>query len=164
MARTFEFVLYFVKCDMVAHDTWTDYYYYKHYWPIFKARGVIVTDQQCYVIKLINIKHRINAQSVSRRSLVAAESTLQQPMQPARDRPLFLCGFWMCISIKDWNKIVPQFFGGLTLTFDYLVLFLRYLTWKFGFGSVCQYCRLEYIVPHFLDPPLPQIKLGGPSQ
>ena len=54
----------------------------------------------------------INAQSASLRSLVAAESTLQQPMQPARDHPLFLCGFWMCIlSIVDWNKSVPQFLG-----------------------------------------------------
>ena len=32
----------------------------------------------------------INAQSVSLHSLVAAESTLQQPMQPARDHPLFV--------------------------------------------------------------------------
>ena len=46
----------------------------------------------------------INAQSASLRSSVAAESTLQQPMQPARDQPLFLCGFWMCIFIVDWNK------------------------------------------------------------
>ena len=32
-------------------------------------------------------------------------------MQPARDHPLFLCGFWMCISIVDWNKSVHQFLG-----------------------------------------------------
>ena len=49
---------------------------------------------------LINLRVRyddgnnqlINAQSASLRSWVAAESTLQQPMQPARDPPLFLCG------------------------------------------------------------------------
>ena len=61
----------------------------------------------------------INTQSASFRSLVAAESTLQQPMQPARDHPLFLWGFWMCISIVDWSKSVPQFLGGLTMTFDF---------------------------------------------
>ena len=32
-------------------------------------------------------------------------------MQPARDHPLFLCWFWMCISTIDWNKSVPQFLG-----------------------------------------------------
>ena len=54
---------------------------------------------------------KINAQSASLRSLVAAESTLQQPMQPARDYPLFLCGLRMCIPIVNWNKSVPQFLG-----------------------------------------------------
>ena len=39
-------------------------------------------------------------------------------MQPARDHPLFLCGFWMCISIVYWNKSVPKFFWGGGLTFD----------------------------------------------
>ena len=60
-----------------------------------------------------NIIHNceINAQTASLRSLVAAESTLHQPMQPARDHLLFLCGFWMCISIVDWNESVPQFLG-----------------------------------------------------
>ena len=39
-------------------------------------------------------------------------------MKPARGHPLFLCEFWMCISIVDWDKKkVPQFLGGLTLTF-----------------------------------------------
>ena len=36
---------------------------------------------------------QINAQSSSLRSLVAAESILQQPMQPVRDHPLFCVGF-----------------------------------------------------------------------
>ena len=34
---------------------------------------------------------KINAQNASLRSLVAAENTLQQPMQLANDYPLFLC-------------------------------------------------------------------------
>ena len=45
-------------------------------------------------------------------SLVAAESILQPPMQPARDHPLF-CEFWMCISIVVWNKSVPKVFWGV---------------------------------------------------
>ena len=31
--------------------------------------------------------------------------------------PTVLCGFWMCISIVDWNKSVPQFLGVWPLTF-----------------------------------------------
>ena len=60
---------------------------------------------------------QMNAQSASLCSLVAVESIL--PMQPARDRKLFVCGFRMCISIVDWNKSVPHFFVGLTMTFDF---------------------------------------------
>ena len=51
------------------------------------------------------------AQSARLRSLVEAESILQQPMQQEWVRPLFLCGFWMCISIVDWNECSWIFWG-----------------------------------------------------
>ena len=63
----------------------------------------------------------INAQSASLRSLVAAESTLQQPMQPARDHPLFCVGFECLYLLYTGIKVFLHFFGregDLTLTFD----------------------------------------------
>ena len=78
-----------------------------------KDSSIFGWDKQEHILFVEGLKClcSINAQSASLRSLVAAESTLQQPMQPARDHPLFLCGVWMCISIVDWNKSVPQFLG-----------------------------------------------------
>ena len=62
----------------------------------------------------------------SLRSLVAAESTLQQPMQPARNHPLFLCGFWTSISIVDWTKSVHQFLGVGENKFSFLNYLLNF--------------------------------------
>ena len=59
---------------------------------------------------------KINALNASLRSLIAAVSTYIASSQCSQ-QPTVLCGFWMCISIVDWNKSVPQFLGVWPLTF-----------------------------------------------
>ena len=54
---------------------------------------------------------KINAQSASLRSLVAAESTLQQLMQPARDYPLFCVDFQCIYLLNTGIKVFLDFLG-----------------------------------------------------